>query len=101
MVQSPLALASVIPTHTVECTVLTPSGTLVARGRLTPRRVEYLEEAYALAVSEIDPPGVLEAMVYADRPHVVLRTEQCAEVHVRIDHITGPPRQREFFCHLV
>ena len=89
----------VLPGHEVECTVLTPSGTVVAKGRLAPRADEHLPEAYAIQLTQIEPRGVLEAMVYSDQPTIVLRYEGAAEARVRIDHITGPPPARAFYCH--
>ncbi|MXY80113.1 MAG: hypothetical protein F4Y94_10630 [Chloroflexi bacterium] len=90
--------ASALPAHEVECTVLTPSGTVVAKGRVAPRADDHLPEAYAIQLTQIEPPGVLEAMVYADQPTILLRYEGAAEARVRIDHITGPPPARAFFC---
>lgn len=87
-----------LPSHEVECTVLTPSGTVVAKGRVAPRADDHLPEAYAIQLTRIEPPGVLEAMVYADQPTILLRYEGAAEARVRIDHITGPPPARAFFC---
>ena len=92
-------LAAILP-YAIDCTVLTPSGTVVAKGRAAPRQQDHLEQAYKVRLSQIDPPGVLEAMVYADHPDIVLRTETAAEVRLRIDHITGPPQHREYFCQL-
>ncbi|MDE2639605.1 MAG: hypothetical protein OXI03_03370, partial [Chloroflexota bacterium] len=64
-----------LPSHEVECTVLTPSGTVVAKGRVAPRADDHLPEAYAIQLTRIEPPGVLEAMVYADPPTILLRYE--------------------------
>lgn len=102
MVQSPVqrARTPVLPLHSVDCAILTPSGTVVARGRAAPRKPEHLAAAYAVQLTDIDPPGVLEAMVYAAQPRIVLRTEAAAELLLRIDHITGPAQRREFYCHL-
>ncbi len=88
----------VLPTREVDCTVLTPSGTVVATGRLAPRAQEHLAEAYVVQLTEIEPRGVLEAMVYSDQPTILLRYEGAAEARVRIDHITGPPPARAFYC---
>jgi hypothetical protein len=92
-------LAAILP-YAIDCTVLTPSGTVLAKGRAAPRQQDHLEQAYKVRLTQIEPAGVLEAMVYGDHPDIVLRTETAAEVHLRIDHITGPPPQREFFCQL-
>ena len=90
--------ASALPAHEVECTVLTPSGTVVAKGRVAPRADDHIAEAYAIQLTQIEPRGVLEAMVYSDQPTILLRYEGAAEARVRIDHITGPPPSRAFFC---
>ena len=87
-----------LPAYEVDCTVLTPSGTVVARGRAAPRAEDHIPEAYAVQLTEIEPRGVLEAMVYADHPTILLRYEGAAEARLRIDHITGPPPTRAFFC---
>ncbi len=87
-----------LPAHEVECTVLTPSGTVVAKGRVAPRPDDHLPEAYAIQLTRIEPRGVLEAMVYSDQPTILLRYEGAAEARVRIDHITGPPPSRAFYC---
>jgi hypothetical protein len=86
------------PPYAVDCTVLTPSGTVVAKGRVQPRSPDHLPEAYALQLTEIEPRGSLEAMVYADQPNIILRYEGSSETSLRIDHITGPPPSRSFFC---
>ena len=88
----------VLPASAVDCTVLTPSGTVVATGRVAPRAQEHLAEAYVVQLTEIEPRGVLEAMVYSDQPTILLRYEGTAEARVRIDHITGPPPSRAFYC---
>ena len=90
-----------LPARAVECTVLTPSGTVVARGRAAPRSEGHAAEAYSVELTEIEPPGVLEAMVYSDQPTVLLRYAGAAETRLRIDHITGPAPARAFYCHLV
>lgn len=97
----PEAVASAdcaVPAYEVDCTVLTPSGTVVAKGRAAPRAQDHLPEAYAVQLTGIEPRGVLEAMVYSDQPTIVLRYEGAAEARLRIDHITGPPPARAFFC---
>ena len=101
MVQSPPRPVQAVdlPHSPVDCTVLTPSGTVVARGRMAPRRPEYLAEAYSVCLSDVAPRGALEAMVYANQPVIILRPEGQPELHVRIDHITGAPQRRAFFCH--
>ncbi len=90
--------APVLPAYAVSCSVLTPSGTVVARGEAAPRREEHLPGAYSVELRDIEPPGVLEAMVYSDRPDIVLRAEGIPELRLRIDHVTGMPDQRQFYC---
>lgn len=85
--------------YQLSCTVLTPSGTLIARGQAIPRKRDHLAEAYSVRLTEIEPSGVLEAMVYSDQHDIVLRAEGVPELTLRIDHIIGSPQQREFFCH--
>lgn len=98
--RSTAAPPATLPPYAVSCTVLTPSGVVVARGIAAPRKREHVVEAYSVQLSEIEPPGVLEAMVYADQPDIVLRADGQPEVTLRIDHITGSPAHREFYCHL-
>lgn len=88
----------VLPAREVDCTVLTPSGTVVAKGRAAPRAADHLPEAYAVQLTKIEPRGVLEAMVYADQPTILLRYEGAAQAQFRIDHVTGPPPARAFYC---
>lgn len=87
-----------LPAYAMSCSVLTPSGTLVARGEVAPRPSGLVAEAYSVRLSEIDPPGVLEAMVYSNQPEIILRAEGIPELPLRIDHITGSPGARLFFC---
>ncbi len=91
--------SELLPVQPAACTVLTPNGTIIAKGQALPRDANHLPEAYALRLVDVEPRGVLEAMVYADRPHVVLRLPGVPELPVRIDHITGTLGQRVFFCH--
>ena len=92
------SIAPVLPAYAMSCAVLTLSGTLVARGEVAPRPEGLLAEAYSVRLSEIDPPGVLEAMVYSNQPEIILRAEGIPELPLRIDHITGQPGERQFFC---
>ena len=98
---SPQAVAqSVTLPYAMDCTVLTPGGSVVAKGKAAPRKPGHLAEAYSVLLTDIDPSGVLEAMVYSDQPEIILRTQADPKMLVRIDHITGPPQRREFFCQL-
>ena len=109
MVQSPVApspssvlsqpVVDLEPASAVSCTILTPSGALIGHGLLTPRASDHVAEAYSVQISDVDPPGALEALVYANQPHIVLRAGDETELTLRIDHITGPPPARRFFCH--
>ncbi len=92
-------LVAILP-YAIDCTVLTPSGTVLAHGRAGPREEGHLDQAYSVRLVEVEPAGVLEAMVYSEQPNIILRTELAAELPLRIDHITGAPSHREFFCHL-
>ena len=86
--------------YPLACMILTPDGTMVARGRALPRHAEHLEEAYSLELAEVEPRGVLEGLMYADRPHLILQVDGAGEIAVRLDHITGPAQRREYYCHL-
>ena len=92
-------LAELLPVAS-ECTVLSPSGTVLGKGRVIPREQEHTEEAYSVQIAGVTPKGVLESLMYADRPEVALRLDGGAELDVRLDHITGAPSRRRFFCHL-
>ena len=99
-VPASLDAAPVLPAYAVSCSVLTPSGTVVARGEAAPRREDHLAVAYSVELRDIEPAGVLEAMVYSDRPDIVLRAEGIPALRLRIDHVTGMPTRRQFFCHV-
>ncbi len=92
--------APTLPAYAVSCSVLTPSGTVVARGTASPRREDHVAAAYSVQLTEIEPAGVLEAMIYSDQPDIVLRAEGIPELPLRIDHVTGVPVHREFYCHV-
>ncbi len=92
-------LAAVLP-DTTDCTILTPDASTVAHGRCDPRRPAHLEEAYSVQLSAVLPQGALEMLVYQDKPNLTLRLDSGCEVAVRLDHMTGPPERRQFFCHL-
>ena len=97
--RSTIDLATVLP-DTTECTILTPDASTVAQGRCDPRQPAHLEEAYSVQLSSVSPRGVLESLVYQDKPNLKLRLDGGCEVAVRLDHMTGPPEGRQFFCHL-
>jgi len=97
---APAADLAVILSDSSECTILTPDESAVANGLCAPRSAEHLEEAYSIQLSQVSPKGVLEALIYADRPQLMIRLENGGEVAVRLDHVTGPPERRQYFCHL-
>lgn len=90
----PQALPSADPNS---CSILTPSGALIARGSVQPRDQAIPAEAYDLRITDVEPRGALEALFYAGRPEIVLRAGEAAQLLLRIDHITGPPDQRAYF----
>ena len=96
---SAIDLATIL-LDTTDCTILTPDAATVAQGRCDPRQPAHLEEAYSLQLSSVSPRGVLESLVYQDKPNLKLRLDSGCEVAVRLDHMTGPPERRQFFCHL-
>ena len=85
----------------VSCAILTPSGSLLARGRVTDHSADHSARrgaaAYALRLTDVAPRGALEALFHADQPEVVLRSPRQAELALRIDHITGPPAGRTYW----
>ena len=83
--------------ESTRCAILTRSGSLLARGRVADRAPEHVGEAYELKLTEVAPPGALEALFHANQPEVVLRAGREAELALRIDHITGPPSGRTFW----
>ena len=83
--------------ESTRCAILTRSGALLARGRVADRAPEHVGEAYELKLTEVAPPGALEALFHANQPEVVLRAGREAELALRIDHITGPPARRTFW----
>ncbi len=99
---APLPVATAVPQSLPEpdlesCAILTPSGSLVARGSIRPRDPAIPGEAFALQITDVEPRGALEALFYAGRPEIVLRAGTDAQLLFRIDHITGPPAQRAYF----
>ena len=81
------------------CAILTPSGALLARGDVRPREDGHVSEAYAVQITNVEPPGTLEALFYAKQPEVVLRVVDEAQITLRIDHIVGPPARRTYYLH--
>ena len=81
----------------ISCAILTPSGSLLARGRVTDQTGRRGSPAYALRLTDVAPRGALEALFHAEQPEVVLRSPRQAELALRIDHITGPPAGRTYW----
>lgn len=98
---APAAQPSQLNPDPEACTILTPSGVLVARGSVRQRDSAIPDEAYDLQVTNVQPRGALEALFYAGRPEVVLRAGSDAQLMLRIDHITGPPGKRTYFLQIV
>ena len=80
----------------VACSILTPSGALLARAMVKPRPASLPEDAYAVELSEVEPRGALEPLLKTN-PQVVLRTPHEAQLALRIDHIIGPRERRTYF----
>ena len=93
------------PTHTrsaahgpIPCAILTPSGALLARGRIADQPSSPpAGGAHPLRLTDVAPRGALEALFHAEQPEVVLRSPSQAERTLRIDHITGPPAGRTYW----
>jgi len=61
------------PARAARCAILTPSGALLARGRVADRSPQHIGAAYSLQLTDVAPPGALEALFHANQPEVVLR----------------------------
>lgn len=79
----------------IPCAILTPSGALLARGRIADQHPP--GDAHPLRLTDVAPRGALEALFHAEQPEVVLRSPSQAELTLRIDHITGPPAGRTYW----
>ena len=110
-VASPVAASSLLlnrdPVHVVEpvpaapvtavaCSILTPSGALLARAMVKPRPVSLPADTYAVEVSAVKPQGALEPLLRSN-PRVVLRMPHEAQLALRIDHIIGPRDSRTYY----
>ena len=80
----------------VACSILTPSGVLLARAYAKPRPPTLPPETYAVEVSQVEPAGALEPLLRGN-PNVVLRMPQEAQLALRIDHIIGPRHRRTYY----
>lgn len=80
----------------VACSILTPSGALLARAMARPRPAALPAETWAVEVSEVRPLGALEPLLRGN-PQVVLRTPHDAQLALRIDHIIGPRQRRTYY----
>lgn len=80
----------------VACSILTPSGALLARALVRPRPASLPPDTYAVEVSQVEPAGALEPLLRAN-PQVVLRMPHEAQLALRIDHIVGPRQRRTYY----
>ena len=80
----------------VACSILTPSGALLARAMVRPRPDSLPEDTYAVELSEVEPQGALEPLLRTN-PQVVLRMPHEAQLALRIDHIIGPRARRKYY----
>ena len=84
------------PTQPVVCSILTPSGALLARAIVKPRPSSLPPDTYALELSDVQPQGALEPLLRSN-PQVVLRMPHEPQLALRIDHIIGPRERRTYF----
>lgn len=80
----------------VACSILTPSGALLARALVRPRPATLPADTYAVEVSQVEPAGALEPLLRTN-PQVVLRMPHEAQLALRIDHIIGPRDRRTYY----
>lgn len=80
----------------VACSILTPSGALLARALVRPRPASLPADTYLVEVSQVEPAGALEPLLRSN-PQVVLRMPHEAQLALRIDHIIGPRERRSYF----
>ncbi len=80
----------------VACSILTPSGALLARAMVKPRPASLPADTYAVEVSEVEPKGALEPLLRSNS-QVVLRMPHEAQLALRIDHIIGPRERRMYY----
>ena len=78
------------------CSILTPSGALLARAMVKPRPASLPADTYTVEVSNVEPPGALEPLLRSN-PQVVLRMPHEAQLALRIDHIIGPRERRTYY----
>ena len=84
------------PTWPAACSILTPSGALLARAIVRHRPASLPAASYAVEVSEVEPQGALEPLLRTN-PQVVLRMPHEAQLALRIDHIIGPRERRTYY----
>ena len=92
-VVEPVAAA---PVAAMACSILTPSGALLARAMVKPRPASLPADTYAVEVSAVEPQGALEPLLRSN-PQVVLRMPHDAQLALRIDHIIGPRDRRTYY----
>ncbi|MYE02609.1 MAG: hypothetical protein F4Y03_15300 [Alphaproteobacteria bacterium] len=90
------ARESAAPIRPVACSILTPSGALLARAMVRPRPAALPADTYAVEISQVEPQGALEPLLRTN-PQVVLRMPHEAQLALRIDHIIGPREQRTYY----
>ena len=84
------------PATPISCSILTPSGALLARAMVRPRPTALPADTYAVEVSNVQPQGALEPLLRSN-PQVVLRMPHEAQLALRIDHIIGPRERRTYY----
>ena len=84
------------PVTAVACSILTPSGALLARAMVKPRPASLPADTYAVEVSAVEPQGALDPLLRSN-PRVVLRMPHEAQLALRIDHIIGPRDRRTYY----
>ena len=90
------AVRQALDARPLACSILTPSGALLARAMVKPRPASLPADTYAVEVSEVEPRGALEPLLRAN-PQVVLRMPHEAQLALRIDHIIGPRERRTYY----
>ena len=89
------APASPASTGAVACAVFTPSGSKAADAAALVQHSQ-AASGYEVALTNVEPCGVLEAM-FRSGLGVVLRMPDQAQLPMTISAITGPPTGRTFY----
>lgn len=77
------------------CTILTSSGSVIARAVAQTRPRQSDADPLEIVVTGVEPRGALEPIHHSGQ-QIVLRTPLEAQLALRIDAIVGPPHRREF-----